>query len=88
MLTRIMPMRPSTRPLDPPAYQAAVLCHYCGYEPPMARIPPSGALPEVPWVQLGAVYCPPADIPIDRLRSPHWRGAFALSHPSFAVGLY
>ena len=46
MLTHIRTIRPSIRPLDPPAHQATVLCHYCGYEPPMARIPTNGRCPK------------------------------------------
>ncbi len=39
-------MRPNIKPLDPPNTQAAVMCHYCGYEPPMAHIPADGRCPK------------------------------------------
>ena len=37
--------KPTVKPLDPPNNQSALMCHYCGYEPPMARIPsPTGGV--------------------------------------------
>lgn len=38
--------KPNIRPLDPPNNQTAVMCHYCGYEPPMARVPSDGRCPK------------------------------------------
>lgn len=38
--------KPSLRPLEPPANQRTVMCHYCGYEPPMAKIPEEGRCPK------------------------------------------
>jgi hypothetical protein len=39
-------VKPSIRPLDPPGNQAALMCHYCGYEPPMAHIPADNRCPK------------------------------------------
>ncbi len=39
-------VKPSLVPLEPPSNQAAVMCHYCGYEPPMSRVPPDGRCPK------------------------------------------
>ncbi|MCG3179611.1 MAG: hypothetical protein BIFFINMI_01951 [Phycisphaerae bacterium] len=38
--------RPTTQPLEPPANQVTVMCHYCGYEPPIAKIPADGRCPK------------------------------------------
>jgi predicted Zn-ribbon and HTH transcriptional regulator len=46
MVTKIKVTLPSTRLLNPPANQQAVMCHYCGYEPPMATTPSDGHCPK------------------------------------------
>jgi rubrerythrin len=40
------PATTATRPLNPPANQVAIMCHYCGYEPPMAATPSDGHCPK------------------------------------------
>ncbi len=45
-LERTAGPKPSLMPLDPPNNQSAVMCHYCGYEPPMSKIPVDGRCPK------------------------------------------
>jgi predicted Zn-ribbon and HTH transcriptional regulator len=45
-ITKLPEVKPALKSLDPPGNQVALMCHYCAYEPPMARIPADNRCPK------------------------------------------